>query len=582
MRIHFKGAILSILVVIFLFFGSHLYTQVSQPEYGWTFKGDVRIPMRDGVELSADMFVPDAEGKFPTILIRTPYDNNRFVQSSYGPYFASRGYVLMVQDVRGRGDSDGVFNPFVNEAEDGFDTHEWIGTQDWSNGKVGSFGGSYQGWTQVYPATLKSKYYTAMVPEVCPPDPFLNFPYQDGALMLAALEWVVLIDGRTMQDMTHVNWEQIYEQLPLIEMDKNTGRDAFFWREWVDHYTWDDYWHKRSYQEKLAKVDMPAIHITGWYDDDQPGCIQNFVAMRKHAESIGKGKHQRLIIGPWPHAFNRSRRLGDFDFGANSLIDINNLYLKWFDYWLKGKDTGILDEAPVKIFIMGDNVWRDEQEWPLARTEYTKYYFHSDGRANSFFGDGKLSTTPPQEEKPDTYVYDPANPVRFIFNPASFQLGSNEDQRPVERRDDVLCYTSDVLREDLEVTGPLKAKLYISSDVTDTDFFVRLVDVLPNGYAMRVNDNICKTRFRNSYRKAEPMAPGNVYELNIDLWATSLVFKKGHRIRVDVCSSAFPKFSRNRNTGEKPGYGTEIKIANQTIYHTAKYSSHIVLPVIPR
>jgi putative CocE/NonD family hydrolase len=361
-----------------------------------------------------------------------------------------------------------------------------------------------------------------------------------------------------------------------------TGRDAPFWREWIDHYTWDDYWDERSYQQKLANVDIPAIHMTGWYDDDQPGSIQNFVAMSKHARSIGKPGRQKLIIGPWPHALNTSQKLGDFDYGPRSVIDMNELYLEWFDYWLKGTDTGILEEAPVKIFVMGDNVWRNEQEWPLERTVYTKYYFHSNGKANSLFGDGKLSTQPPEKETPDSYNYDPKDPVRFIFNPASFQLGTNEDQRPIERRDDVLVYTSDVLQEDLEVTGPLTARIYISSDVTDTDFFVRLVDVHPNGYAMRVNDNICKTRFRNSYRKPEAMVPGTVYELEIDLWATSLVFKKGHRIRVDVASSAFPKFSRNRNTGERPGYGTRTLVARQTVHHDAAHPSHIVLPVIPR
>ncbi len=556
--------------------------QVSQPEFAVKSRFNVRIPMRDGVELSADMFMPEATGKFPAILIRTPYDNNSFHRAGYGPFFAQRGYVFIVQDTRGRGDSDGKFNPLIDEAKDGYDTQEWIGKQEWSNGKIGSFGGSYQGWVQVMAATLKSKYYTAMVPEVTPPDPFLNFPIQNGALLMSALEWVVLIDGRTMQSMTDLNWEKIYGHLPVIELDKMAGRDSFFWREWIEHSTWDNYWDERSYQAKLAEVDVPAVHITGWYDDDQPGCIQNFVAMSEHAKTIGKEKSQKLIIGPWPHAFNRSQKLGDFDFGPASLIDMNGLYLRWFDYWLKGKNTGILDDPPVKIFVMGDDVWREEQEWPLKRTVYTKYYFHSGGRANSFYGDGQLSTAPPKKEKSDGYTYDPASPVPFIYNPASFQLGANEDQRPVERRDDVLCFTSEVLKDDLEVTGPLKLKLCISSSVTDTDFFARLVDVQPNGYAMRINDNICQTRFRNSYRVAEPIEPGKAYELEIDLWATSRVFQKGHRIRVDVTSSAFPKFARNLNTGEKAGFGTTMKIAEQTVYHDSSHLSYILLPVIPR
>ncbi|RKY83656.1 hydrolase, partial [candidate division KSB1 bacterium] len=558
---------------LILHFLSAVYSQVrlSQPEYEVKFRFNVRIPMSDGTELSADMYMPDAKGKFPAILIRTPYNNNNSRDRELGPYFARRGYVYITQDVRGRGDSDGIFYPLVNEAKDGYDTYEWIGRQEWSNGKVGSLGGSYLGWTQVYAATMKSKYYTAMIPQVTPPDPFLNFPVQNGVLLLPALEWVVLIDGRSMQDLSLINWMNIYTHLPVIELDQMAGRNSTFWKDWNIHYFWDDYWDKQSYQKKLWKIDIPAIHISGWYDDDLIGTIMNFTAMFNHAKSTGKEKHQKMIIGPWPHAFNRSRKLGDFDYGPDALIDMNQLYLKWFDYWLKGKNTGILDEAPVKIFVMGDNVWRNEKEWPLKRTVYTKYYFHSKGKANSLYGDGKLSTVPPIDEPPDRYTYDPAFPVPFIYNPAVFQLGTNEDQRPIEKRDDVLCYTSDILKKDLEITGPITVKLYASSSAKDTDFFARLVDVFPNGYAMRVNDGMVRARFRNSFRRPSLLIPGKIYEFTIDLWATSLVFKKGHRIRVEISSSAFPKFARNLNTGEKPACDREMIIAEQTIYHNREY-----------
>ena len=556
--------------------------ELSQPTYEVRYELNVRIPMSDGVELSADMYRPDAPGRFPVILVRTPYDNNNERDRKTGMYYAQRGYIYIAQDTRGRGDSDGRFYPLINEAGDGYDTHEWIGKQEWSNGKIGSTGGSYVGWVQVYAATKKSKYYTAMIPMVTPPDPFLNVPYQNGAFMMAMLDWVILIDGRSMQDLSKHNLQEIYNLLPLADMEKAVGRNSPFWKDWLDHYSWDEYWDGQSYQEKLWKVDMPAIHMTGWFDDDQPGALMNFTEMRKYAKTIGKEKHQRLIVGPWPHALNYFTKLGDFDYGPQALIDMNELHLKWYDYWLKGKDTGILDEPPVKIFIMGDNVWRDEQEWPLARTVYTPYYFHSDGSANSRHGNGGLSTTPPDKEKSDQYVYDPADPPKYIFKPGSFQLGLNEDQRFVEDRKDVLCFTSDVLEEDLEITGPLKVKLYASSDAKDTDFVARLVDVLPDGYAMRVNDGIIRARFRNSYREPELMVPGEVYEFTIDLWATSQVFKKGHRIRIEVLSSAFPKFDRNLNTGDKPGFSTEMRKAQQTIYHNKKYPSHIILPIIPR
>jgi len=578
-----KKMSLCILLFFLLFSSTPLFgsqVQLSQPEYDLRYEFNVRIPMRDGVETSADIYRPDAEGKFPAIIIRTPYDNSRDKEN--GPFFAKRGYVYITQDVRGRGDSDGRFYPLISEAQDGYDTHEWIGQQEWCSGKIGSFGGSYLGWTQVYAATMKSRYYTAMIPQVTPPDPFLNFPVQNGVLFLTSLEWVVMIDGKSMQDISVIDWMNIYKQFPLITLDNKVGRNSPFWKDWVAHYTWDEYWDDQSYQEKLWKTDIPAIHMSGWYDDDLIGNLMNFTNMYNHAKSVGKEKYQKMIVGPWPHGFNRLRKLGDFDYGPDALIDINELYLKWFDYWLKGKDTGILDEAPVKIFVMGDNVWRDENEWPLKRTVYTKYYFHSKGKANSLTGDGTLSTVPPENEKTDSYIYDPANPVPFIYIPTVLQLGTNEDMRPIEERDDVLCYTSDILKEDVEVTGPLTVKLYASSDAKDTDFFARLVDVLPTGYAMRVNDGIVRARFRESYRNPSLIVPGKVYEYTIDLWATSLVFKKGHRIRVEITSSAFPKFARNRNMGDIPGFSDETKKAKQIIYHNAEFPTHIILPVIPR
>jgi len=559
---------------------AHSQVQLSQPDYKVTHEFNVRIMMRDGVETSADIYRPDAEGKFPVILVRTPYDNSRDIRN--GAFFAKRGYIYITQDVRGRGDSDGRFYPLLNEAKDGYDTHQWIGLQEWCNGKIGTLGGSYLGWTQVTAATLQSPYYRAMIPQVTPPDPFLNFPIQNGALMLTSLEWVAMIDGRSMQNITPVNWKNLYDQLPLVTLDNKAGRNSLFWKDWIAHYSWDDYWDKQSYQEKLWKTGIPAIHMSGWYDDDLIGTLMNFTNMYSHGLTTGKEKYQKMIIGPWPHAFNTYRKMGRFDYGKDAIIDINNLYLRWFDYWLKDKDTGILEDAPVKIFIMGDNVWRDEREWPLKQTVYTKYYFHSGGKANTLEGDGTLNTTMPGNEEPDSYVYDPASPTPFIYIPTVMQLGTNEDMRDIEKRDDVLCYTSDILKKDLEVTGPLTVKLYASSDAKDTDFFARLVDVLPDGYAMRVNDGIVRTRFRNSYRKPELIEPGKVYEYTIDLWATSLVFKKGHRIRVEITSSAFPKFARNLNTGDIPGFSSEMKKAHQTIFHSAEYPSHIVLPVIPR
>ena len=298
------------------------------------------------------------------------------------------------------------------------------------------------------------------------------------------------------------------------------------------------------------------------------------------------------MVGPWPHAISRSSRIGEVDFGPDSLIDLEALTFRWNDYWLKGIDNGIMNEPPIRIFVMGANVWRDEHEWPLARTQFTNFHLHSKGNANSLHGgDGTLSVTPPgEDESPDQYSYDPENPVYERGGNFSYSIpgvgGSGElsgpfDQRPNERRDDVLVYTSEPLTEDLEVTGPLTCKLYISSSAPDTDFVVRLVDVHPDGRALNYSEGILRVRYRESWESPQLMEPGQVYAITIEMQPTSLVFKKGHRIRVDVTSSDFPHFDRNPNTGHEFGMDAEVQIAEQTIYHNAKYPSHIVLPVIP-
>jgi putative CocE/NonD family hydrolase len=541
---------------------------------------DVRVPMRDGVTLSMDLYRPDAPGRFPVILVRTPYDNGTAGNVARGRVWASRGYVYAIQDVRGRGDSDGQFYPFVHEAEDGYDTQTWCGTQSWSSGKVGTTGASYLGWTQVYPAGLMNPYLTAMIPIVTPPDPFRNVPMQFGTISPTQVSWLATLSGRTMQDISQHDLLTAYYHLPLREIDTLLGRDIKAWRDWIDHPALDDYWKPQAYQERLLAENVPALHISGWYDDVLVGTTENYVNLVTRAKNPAVRKMQKLVIGPWGHAVNVSTKLGQIDFGPSALIDLDGLQSRWFDRWLRGTDNGIDKESPVKIFVMGVNKWRDEQEWPLARTHYVKYYLHSGGRANSLFGDGMLSADAPGAELPDTFRYDPRDPTPFITEPAFNQIGGPDDYRPVERRDDVLVYSTVPLEGDLEVCGPLTVHLYAASSARDTDWTAKVLDVHPDGYAQRLNDGIVRARFRKGLEKEVLLTPGTVEEYDIDCWSTCIVLGKGHRLRLEISSSAFPKFDRNLNTGGPIGKEQKGLIADQAVYHDRTHSSYALIPVV--
>jgi putative CocE/NonD family hydrolase len=545
---------------------------------------DVRVPMRDGTELSADVYRPDADGRFPVILVRTPYSNNTDRYPDLGRFFAARGFALVVQDVRGRFDSDGAFHAFVNESRDGYDTHEWAGTRPWSDGNVGTYGNSYVGLTQLLPAFLAHPHLKAMVPLVTTTDVYNNWMYSDGAFQLGfSLSWGgVLIDGRVNQSTAPYDWPTIFEQ-PIDKAIDATGRRVPHYDEWIAHPTHDDYW-KTVMGGDHAQVSAPALFVGGWYDIFVRGMIDDYMKLVEAAASKGRDSGHKLVIGPWVHGFNR-QHVGDVDFGPDAVIDLRTLYLRWFDHNLKGIDNGIDGEPPIKIFVMGRNRWREENEWPPARARYTKHYFHSEGAANSLYGNGTLDTKEPGEEPKDTFVYHPGEPVPTMgggncCNTSIVPMGPF-DHRPVERRDDVLVYSSEVLQDDVEVTGPVEVILYASSTARDTDFVARLVDVHPDGFAQNLQDGIVRARYRDSLESSSPIEPGRVYRYEIDLWSTSNVFLKGHRIRVEITSSNFPRFDRNPNTGRRIENGEDRIPATQTIYHDGQYPSHIVLPIIP-
>ncbi len=546
---------------------------------------DVRVAMRDGIELSADLYLPDSRGRFPTILIRTPYSNNAEPSIEQARILAGRGYAVVMQDVRGRWDSDGTYYPFINEANDGYDTQEWVGRQAWSNGKIGTSGSSYLGITQWQAAPEASPYLKCMAPRVAPCDMWEHLVYTHGAFQVAFMAtWGMTTNARTNQSVDFQDWSRVLTTLPVVDVDRAAGRSVGFWRDWVEHSTYDEYWTRLSNRGKWDSILAPAYNMGGWYDVFAQGTFQNFNGLRREGGSA-EARQCKLICGPWKHPLSVSTKTGDVDFGGNSQVDLQAEELRWFDYWLKGIENGINSEPPIRLFIMGTNVWRDENEWPLDRTEWQKWYLHSGGRANSLHGDGALSINAPEAETPDEFIYDPANPVQTVggsncCNPEIVPWGPY-DQRGVEMRGDVLCYSSEPLESDLEVTGPIRLTLYAETVGRDTDWTGKLVDVHPDGYAMNLCDGIIRARFREDPSSPALLDPGSVYEYEIDLEVTGNVFKRGHRIRLEVSSSNFPRFDRNPNTGNDLGIDSELRPARQTVHHSRRYPSHLVLPVIP-
>jgi putative CocE/NonD family hydrolase len=512
-------------------------------------------------------------------LLRTPYGKPN-ADWSDAKLYCPAGYAMVVQDCRGRGRSEGVWDPFRYDPQDGFDTQEWVGKQPWCNGKIGTSGGSYLGWTQWASAPLGSRYLKTMVPVVPFGNAYDDLAYPGGAFQLALLfGWGVTVGGNPVGPQ---QLSQAYRQLPLQRWNERFPKKLSYLREWTEHPRNDDFWKARGIDNRYDLVKVPVLNIGGWYDIFSKTTIDLVDQVRDHSEDRLVRRNQFVVIGPWAHGVG-VQKVGELDFGPAARLDVGQMQFKWFQYWLQGKETDVEDWPPYRLFVMGENVWRGENEWPLARTAFTKYFIHSGGKANSRSGDGVLSTAPPSAEPPDSSVYDPKNPVPTVGgnNLVGAAAGPLE-QSKVEEREDVLVYTSEPLASPTEVTGPVKMVLFASTNAPDTDFTAKLVDVHPDGKAYNLCDGVLRARYRRSTRAAEFVESGKVYRYDIDLWVTSNLFKKGHRIRVEVSSSNFPRFDRNPNTGRPFGVDEELRPANQTVYHNGEHASHLVLPIIPR
>lgn len=575
-----------VLLVLALWLSGVLQSYLPGQDLQVVIQTGVRAKMRDGVSLVADIYRPQAPGKYPVLLQRTPYNRR---DPATGSYLASFGYVVIFQDTRGRFDSEGEFNPFRYEATDGFDTVEWAAALPYSDGKVGMFGGSYVGATQMLAASSQPPHLQAIFPYVTASEYYEGWTYQGGALaQWFTSSWTSGLVNDTARRKTTARPKDWIDGLPIDDYRLTNlpllSDLAPYFRDWIEHETNDAYWREVRVSDSYGKMKVKGLHAGGWHDLFLKGSILNFVGMQKNAaQEVRSG--QRLLVGPWAHTSTSPEgKIGDVTFGKSAVIDMNRTILEWSDWALKGKSNEYASGAPVRIFVMGKNQWRDEQEFPLARTQTTRMYLAAARGAATLAGDGLLRREPPQEGKADIYDYDPGKPVMTVggrlccsneFPPGPY------DQRPLENRPDVLVFSTPALTQDIEVTGFIRLELYAASSAIDTDFTAVLADVAPDGYSRFLTDGIIRGRYRNSTEKAEMMKPGEIYKFVLDLWATSNVFLAGHKIRLYVSSSNFPRFNRNLNTGESNMRATRMVTAHQTIYHDAAHPSALVLPVIP-
>ncbi|NKB71696.1 MAG: CocE/NonD family hydrolase [Candidatus Latescibacteria bacterium] len=543
----------------------------SQPEYDVVEQLEVLVPVSDGTLLATNIFLPDGDGPWPTVLERTPYDKGG-ADNKWGHFLAERGYVYVVQDVRGRFGSGGDFVPPRAEGQDGFDVQTWVAAQTWCDGNIGTIGDSYGGFTVWQPAPYGCPAVKSMLTGITGAS-FYDIVYQQGAIHLAqGTLWTLSMTDPPGFDGATRNVEATLNLLPLSRLDvAATGRKIPFLQDVLAHPRRDEYWEPVA-ADRYEQIDIPVLHVGGWYDMYGINTVKDYEGMVTRGPSEKSRRAQRLLMGPCGHGASPDGKFGDLDFGPHSFPDKRQIYLQWFDSTLKGMEMG--PQPPVRIFVMGENAWRDEEEWPLERTQYTEYGLSSEEGANTRFGDGLLSRSAADIAATDTFTYDPADPVPTV--------GGAMDQREVEKRSDVLVYTTPVLEQAVEVTGHIKLVLYASSDAPDTDFTAKLVDVHPMGYAQNLTDGIVRASFRESDTAPSPIVPGQIYRYEIDVGVTSNLFHAGHRIRLEVSSSNFPRFDRNQNTGHAYAQDAELAAARQTIYHGGVQASHLTLPVIPR
>ncbi len=580
--------------------------QQSAPQYQVITEHNVMVPMADGTRLAMDVYRPDAPGKFPALVERTPYDKTKSSEIQVGAhtFFAERGYVFLVQDTRGRFASEGTFYPFLDDGwlgnRDGYDTVQWIAQQPWSDGKVGVLGGSYTGQTAYMIAPTQPPALQALFVRESAADLVDHWVYRGGAFELGFIAtWSTRTfgpdivarsfpndaDAKRRLDAAIASQEKDLWHLPLPTYPPLRWAPGWqYFYDWIDHDRDGPFWWQQSVRRNHERFQVPVAHLGGWYDIFLKGTIENFQGLQKNAGTALARDNQKLVIGPWVHgpANVGKVEVGELKFPGADEVDLNRTRLKWFDYWLKGIDSGVTREPPILIYVMGANQWRTENEWPPARARLSPYYLRAGPAGSSAtLYDGRLSVEPPSgAEGPAGYTYDPLDPVPTLGGNTLYLATGPTDQRKAEARS--LTFTSEPLPEDLEVTGPVKAVLHAKSSAVDTDWVVRLSDVYPDGRSILIVDGILRARYRDSMSEPSLIVPDRVYRYDVDLWATSNVFKAGHRLRVSVTSSNFPRWDRNLNSADSPQAGARPETAVNTVFFDSPRPSHILLPVIPK
>ena len=532
---------------------------------------NVRIPMRDGVTLAADLVLPD-ELPAPAVVTRTPYGRGGEMPTKRADAFATSGYCACWVDVRGRGDSEGAFDPY-RDALDGVDVIEWAALQEWCDGSVATFGGSYSGRVQWLTALHNPPALKAMIVLVTPSDPFVENP--TGVPGPMYIHWFRMTDGRAMQYTEAVDWMAVYRHRPLIELDEAAGFHSERWRDLCRHQTLDAWCEPVRYQHRIGEIDVPVLHISGWYDDEESGTPANFAALQAAGRT-----GQRLLMGPWGHQVNTSTTLGELDFGHDSVIDLDAAMTGFLDEMVRGRHP-VEPPPPARVFLMAANQWLDLAGWPPPGSVELAWHLDSAGHANSRFGDGRLHDGPaPEESQADGWVHDPDRPVPFITPASSAQIGGPDDYSGVETRGDVLVYTSDPLIEPLDVVGPVRLVAFVSTSARDTDVTAKLIDLHPSGFAQRLCDGLVRLRYRAGHDRAQSVQPDAVYEVEVVMWDTAHRFLPGHCLRLEVASSAHPKFAVNLGTGGDQSEATDAVVAHNRIYHDAARPSRLLVTVL--
>jgi putative CocE/NonD family hydrolase len=554
---------------------------------------DVAVPMRDGVTLRADLLRPRGAGAFPVLVYRTPYGKEPALEEyTTFRHAVEHGYAVVVQDVRGRYASDGEFRPYENEGRDGYDTIEWAARQPWSNGAIGTFGLSYPGAVQWLAAVENPPHLKAMVPAMTFSSA-QNFFYAGGLWDMSWMEWIwdnIAPDVRSKKNLPGPKtsgeavaaWGQVAPKmlytLPLVQLEELRGLAPYYY-DWLTRPFDDPWWDWCELRNKYGRVHAAVLNLSGWYDDNYgpEGATTNFAGLLKARTASDPQTH--LMIGPWVHgvASTAKTKSGEREFGAAAAIDYDEVVLHWMDHYLQGSANGVEKEKPVRYFVMGDNQWRDADAWPPVSTA-ASYYLVSP-KPGEFHG--SLSASPPRENKSfGSFVSDPAKPV---VN--SYSVSGAHDYRELAERQDVLTFDTTPLERDTEVSGPIRAQIYLACDCRDADLWVRLLDVAPDGTAFNLMSpglDVLRASYRDLKKGRQLLAPSQVYELHLDNLITSNVFRKDHRIRVQVSATFFPNFSRNLQSGELENSSAKIQKANISIYTDRRRASRIVLPIVSR